>query len=180
MEHVVIPLGERHQPHNFEYANASVRTAAVITDATLIQSLALQLDDGSYWRLTGVAPAVWTESGLKGDQGPPGTSGGIEFPFSWGDASPASVVVAPSGKLVYQVQLHIYTSFDGVSPTLQVGDVGQADRLMSAAQNDPTETGTYSSSPAKIYGSDTSVLLTINPGTGATAGSGLLILFIET
>lgn len=75
MEHVDIPLGERHQPHNFSYANAAARSAAVVTDADLIDSLALQQDDGSYWRLESVAPAVWTESGLRGPQGIQGEPG---------------------------------------------------------------------------------------------------------
>ncbi len=60
MEHRVATLGERHPPHNFEYATAAARLAAVITDATLINGLALQSNDGSYWRLTGVSPAIWS------------------------------------------------------------------------------------------------------------------------
>ena len=182
MEHVEIPAGERHQPHNFEYADAVERLAAVITDSSLENSLALQLDDGSYWRLVSVAPAVWTASGLKGEQGdpgPPGTSGGIEFPFSWGDASPETITTIPSGKLIYEVQVHIQTAFDGASPQLQIGDAGQADRLMQAGQLDPTQEGSYSVSPAKVYGSDTDILLTIDPGGGATAGSGLVVIFVQ-
>lgn len=70
MEHDVIPLGERHGPHNFEYADETARTSAVITDAKWLQSLALQLDDGSYWRLTAVDPAVWVSSLA-------GTAGGV-------------------------------------------------------------------------------------------------------
>ena len=61
MEHDVIPLGERHQPHNFEYADEAERLAAVVTDAKWLQSLALQLDNGSYWRVTGVSPATWEQ-----------------------------------------------------------------------------------------------------------------------
>lgn len=90
MEHVIAPLGERHPPHNFEYANAAARTSATVTDATLVQSLALQLDDGSYWRLTGVSPATWTLSGLKGDKGDDGEDGqdgedGAPGTTSWTD-----------------------------------------------------------------------------------------------
>lgn len=59
MEHVEIPLGERHPPHNFAYADQAEREAAVITSTSLLDSLALQLDDGSYWRLAEVDPAVW-------------------------------------------------------------------------------------------------------------------------
>lgn len=59
MEHIDIPPGERHAAHTFEYENAALRTAAAITDIALVNSLALQLDTGVYWRLTGVSPAVW-------------------------------------------------------------------------------------------------------------------------
>lgn len=59
MEHVGIGLGQIHRPHNWEFADAASRTAAVITSGTLIGLVALQLDDGSYWRLSGVAPVAW-------------------------------------------------------------------------------------------------------------------------
>lgn len=60
MEHIDIPAGEIHVPHNWSYANAAARTAAVITDATLIDRIALQADTNAYYRLTAVSPAVWT------------------------------------------------------------------------------------------------------------------------
>jgi hypothetical protein len=59
MEHIVIPLGERHGPHNWEFADATDRAAAVpITEE--IGCVALQLDTNELWRLTAVSPsAVW-------------------------------------------------------------------------------------------------------------------------
>lgn len=60
MEHIDIPAGEIHVPYNWSYANAAARTADVITDATLLERLALQVDTGAYYRLTGVSPAAWT------------------------------------------------------------------------------------------------------------------------
>ena len=59
MEHDVVPLGERHAPHNFEYADETTRLAATITDSKWVNALALQLDDGSYWRVASVSPATW-------------------------------------------------------------------------------------------------------------------------
>lgn len=61
MEHNVIPAGEIHAPHQWEYADATARTAAVITDAAEIGKWALQLSDGTYWRLTAVSPATWAQ-----------------------------------------------------------------------------------------------------------------------
>lgn len=114
-------------------------------------------------------------------RGPSGVSGGngIEFPFAWGDASPRTVEVAAAAKLVYGVELHVDEPFDGAGAQLQVGDAGDAGRLMAAGQNDPAAAGTYTTAPAHRYGADTTILLTITPGVGATAGTGLLTLFIE-
>lgn len=60
MEHIDIPAGEIHAPHNWQYADATARSAAVITDATLVGKVARQADDNSYWTLTAVSPATWT------------------------------------------------------------------------------------------------------------------------
>ena len=118
----------------------------------------------------------------QGPMGPPGPSGGagIEFPFAWGDASPRTVVLATNGKLVYEVELHISTAFDGTGAALTVGDASDPDRLMTSSQNDPTAVGTYTASPSHRYSEDTDILLTITPGAGSTAGAGLLTLFIES
>lgn len=59
MEHVDIQPGEIHPPHNWEFADATEREAAVITDATLIGRFALQLSPHTLWRLAGVSPASW-------------------------------------------------------------------------------------------------------------------------
>ena len=118
----------------------------------------------------------------QGPPGPPGAngSGGIEFPFAWGDASPRQIFVAVTGKLIYGVQIHISTAFDGVGAALTVGDAVQTDRLMSVYTNDPNTVGTYTSAPSHRYGVATPLLLTINPGAGASAGAGLLTIFAES
>lgn len=59
MEHLDIPLGERHAPHNWEFADATARNSEVITDVTMILKTALQTDDHSVWVLTEVSPAAW-------------------------------------------------------------------------------------------------------------------------
>ena len=60
MEHVAIGVGEIHRPHNWEWADASARASEVVTDSTLINCFGLQLSNNSLWRLSAVAPAVWT------------------------------------------------------------------------------------------------------------------------
>ena len=128
-----------------------------------------------------MSEVIILEVSEQGPPGPPGAngSGGIEFPFAWGDASPRQIVIAAAGKLIYGVQIHIATAFDGVGAALTVGDAGQADRLMSVYQSDPNTVGNYTAAPSYRYGTATPLLLTINPGAGASAGAGLLTLFIE-
>lgn len=58
MEHVNIPLGEIHPPHNWQWADAAARAATVAQDASLIDRVGLQLSDGTLWRLAAVLPAV--------------------------------------------------------------------------------------------------------------------------
>ena len=60
MEHVNIPLGEVHTPHNWQWADATARVAEVVTDVALIDRVGLQVSDGTLWRLVEVVPAaVW-------------------------------------------------------------------------------------------------------------------------
>ena len=119
-----------------------------------------------------------------GEQGPPGTdglngSGPLEFPFAYGDATPAAVTTATAGKLIYGVQVNIKVPFDGTGASLTVGDAGQADRLMAATENDPTIVGAHLTTPVYAYSTGTGVLLGINQGAGATQGSGLLVLHVQ-
>jgi|GEM_PF-5428959 len=96
--------------------------------------------------------------------------------FSFGDASPVNVIIAQVGQLIESVKILILTPFDGVGASLEVGDVGQSDRLLLQNQVNPSVAATYESNPNYTYGSITQIELTINPGTGATQGSGLLVI----
>lgn len=121
------------------------------------------------------------QQGPQGLMGLPGPAGGaaIEVAFSYGDATPVSVTTALAGKLVYGVQIHIHVPFDGSAAALTVGDAGDTDRLMAAADNDPTTVGSYTTTPAYAYGSDTGLTLSITPGAGASQGAGILVLYIQ-
>ncbi len=103
-----------------------------------------------------------------------------QLPFSFGDASPEFIVTVPAGKTVYEVRIDINTPFDGVGAALEVGDTGTPDQLMTAAQNDPSLQGSYISSPAFVYVATTQVKLSITPGAGATQGSGVLVLSMQS
>lgn len=118
---------------------------------------------------------------FAGEQGPPGPPGAadIEVAFSFGDATPAPLTTVPAGKLVYGVELYIKTPFDGAGAALSVGDAGQADRLLSAAENDISTAGGYFSTPAYAYAAPTVISLNITPGAGATQGAGVIVLRIQ-
>jgi hypothetical protein len=71
IEHLDIPLEERHAPHNWEYADATAREAATGFVPEDIGRQALQLDDFSRWTLIDDDPATW-----QSDAAPSGAAGG--------------------------------------------------------------------------------------------------------
>lgn len=62
-EHVDIAAGERHAPHNWEYANQAAREAASGFAAGDVGKLARQTDNNSFWMLTNHSPAAWAWAG---------------------------------------------------------------------------------------------------------------------
>jgi hypothetical protein len=64
-------LGQRHSVENWRYADAAARTAATGFVASDVHKLALQLDDGSYWRLSNHSPVTW--AAVAGGGGGSGT-----------------------------------------------------------------------------------------------------------
>jgi hypothetical protein len=126
-----------------------------------------------------VTTATRGPAGPTGPQGASGTGGAVEVAFSYNDATPAALVTALTDKMVYSVVLFIEVPFDGTGASLTVGDAGDTDRLMTAAENDPTLVGAHESNPAHVYGTDTPLTLSIVAGAGATQGSGIALLYIQ-
>lgn len=121
------------------------------------------------------------EAGPRGPQGPAGSSAtGAQMNFAFGDATPVAVTTAFAGKAVYSVEVVITEPFDGVGAAITVGDSAVANRLMTAAENDPAVVGSHTTAPAWVYGVDTPVLLTITPGAGASQGKGVIIVSVQT
>lgn len=119
--------------------------------------------------------------GTQGPQGPPGNgTGRTEVRFDWGDATPKNLLTVTAGKLIEKVAVYVVEAFDGTSPALTVGDAGDTDRLMTAGQVDPAAAGTYEVRPNHQYGTDTVITLSITPGSGASAGSGLVAIEYES
>jgi hypothetical protein len=65
IEHATLDPGNIHVPHNWAYADAAARAAAVGFIADDVGKLALQSDDGTYWRLTDDSPVTWEQVNYK-------------------------------------------------------------------------------------------------------------------
>lgn len=104
---------------------------------------------------------------------------GMEVSFSFGDASPLSIDVVPTDRAIECVKLFIFTPFDGTGAALTVGDIMDPDGLMTAAQNNPAEAGSYIVAPGVSFDENTELLLTITPGAGAMQGNGLLVITFQ-
>jgi hypothetical protein len=119
-----------------------------------------------------------------------GTSGGGGSPtpaddnehvlaFAFGDASPAVIGSIAANKQILSVQLFITQAFNGSGAALQVGISGTPGDLMATSENAPGTVGEYSVYTLKSYGSVTNLILTITPGSGASAGTGLVVIKYE-
>ncbi|NBC34077.1 MAG: hypothetical protein GVY13_15495 [Alphaproteobacteria bacterium] len=97
-------------------------------------------------------------------------------PFAWGDASPKPLLTVPAGTRVLTVRLIVDSAFDGAGAALAVGDAGEPDRLLAAAENDPSTPGIYAAHPAALYGAETALALTITSGAGTSQGAGAVIV----
>jgi hypothetical protein len=111
------------------------------------------------------APLV-VSIGEAGPTGPVGQPGSAIPPvdFSYGDASPAIVYTLTEDMFLDSVQVVVTTAFNGTGAALSVGKSGQLEAYLAAAQNDPTTTATYETSPDVIIASGTVILLSITRG----------------
>ena len=121
-----------------------------------------------------------TPTGLVWAPAPGSTAAFVEVNFNYGDASPKLITTVPANKLVLMSSIVIKTGLNGVGATLQIGSAGTPGDIMATSDNAPSILSNWTNNPDTVYGSDTPVYLTINNGSGATAGSGLVILQIQT
>lgn len=98
--------------------------------------------------------------------------------FSYGDVTTQTIYQAIAGQRITRVEVVFDTAFN-VTSTLSVGDSGDTQRLMDTGQNNPLIGGAWSSHPFHLYASNTNILLTLNAGSGATQGSGSVIVYYE-
>jgi hypothetical protein len=112
-----------------------------------------------------------------GDAGT-GSSSVIEHPFAWGDASPATVGLPLAGQTVFRSEIVITEAFDGAGAYLKLGDAGNPQRLIAETEVDPAQVAAFETAPAVAFDGQTAVLLTIVPGGAASAGRGVVRLYL--
>lgn len=103
----------------------------------------------------------------------------IEVPFSYGDASPKILAQVPQDKVVLSSSMVILEAFDGVLSELSVGSLAQPDDIMSTTDNVAQIAATWSNTPNTVYSAPTDIYLTINNGSGATQGRGIIVINIQ-
>lgn len=112
--------------------------------------------------------------GPQGEVGPSG-AGLITLDFSYGDATPVLITTMLAGKRVITVKMFIDVAFNGIGANLSVGTMGNPTDLMGTGL-DPSIAVGYNVTPQKSYSVDTEIYLFITPGSGATSGSGSVVL----
>jgi hypothetical protein len=183
---------------NFETQMAAPLDARMLCDtkADLLLATTWEANDGGHYAYVGMLVTVNGDStsannGVYRLTALPYTSAGnwercgssadapaiAEIAFAYGDATPRTIYTTIGTQRVWQVLLSIDTPFNGTAPALTIGDAGDADRLMTATQNDPKTADVYSTQPAYEYSDGTAITLSITPGAGASAGSGKIQLF---
>lgn len=97
----------------------------------------------------------------------------IKVPFSWGDATPKTIVTW-QGR-IWRAEVVIDMPFNAPGE-LRLGDAANLERLIPADYISATESARYQVSLNVDYPTPTPVLLSILASEGTTAGSGFVIL----
>jgi hypothetical protein len=112
--------------------------------------------------------------GEKGEKGGPGGSIAPIY-FTFGDA-PRVVFTADSSGLLLIARVDITMPFDGVGSAIRLGVIGDLDAVMPASMNDPTAVAKYQRTADYRMAIGDQIILTIMPGSLASAGAGTLVL----
>lgn len=157
------------------FADDSVIT--VINDTT---SISIVSTESQLLEVGTVGP-----QGPQGPQGPPGSSSGFvngsaHVEFEWNSVTTLPISVVTGDKVVIKASIIIMQAFNGTAPSLRIGDTGNLSRLVGVSDNNPSAVGEYSVSPQVSYNVDTQINLIINPGSGASQGSGLVVIEVQS
>lgn len=119
--------------------------------------------------------AVQGPPGPPGPPGVPGANAAIDLPFSWGDVSPA--VIATAIGTVVSVSVIITTPFNGVGAQISVGTDADHELFMPVTGNFPDVEARFEANPGEFVSGNVKLFFT--PGSGASAGAGIVYLEIS-
>lgn len=94
----------------------------------------------------------------------------VETQFSYIQAPAYPLVTIPDNGRVLTIRLLIDNEFDAVGAAITIGDDADVDRLMTAAENDPTTVNTYEVNPDQLYAGGSTIIKAYITGTGASQG----------
>jgi hypothetical protein len=100
----------------------------------------------------------------------------VKVNFSFGDSTPKIILTNTALKTVINASIVIETPFNGLGANLSLGDMVLNNKFINTSQNDPTISCEFSTNPNNT--TNTNIILTITPGSGATQGSGFVLLDI--
>lgn len=100
----------------------------------------------------------------------------IKVNFSFGDATPKVIFQNTILKTIVEASIVVLTPFNGVGASLSLGDLVDSSKFIASVQNDPSFACEWHANPNTTTNTD--IILTINPGSAATQGSGFIILEI--
>lgn len=113
---------------------------------------------------------IFLDTGIPG---PPGSSGvSLKGSFSYGDATPQLIGILLAGLYNPDTRIDIKSIFDGVGAQVSIGSMADPNLLFSSSQCNPLEVSSYQVTSAFEVLADTSIYLFIQPGAGATQGTG--------
>ena len=98
------------------------------------------------------------------------------YNFAFGDASPSIIYTAAEDAEVMVASLQIDVPFNGSGATLSLGVTGSPGAMLPTAYIDPAAVGVYESSPRITLLAGQAIILTIVPGSGASAGAGQVVV----
>lgn len=117
--------------------------------------------------------------GPQGPKGDAGLSGGGTLPvlnFAYGDASPRTLLTMGADSEVVSVSLEIEVAFDGDAPQIQLGTTTDPAALMATDQSAPSQVGIYEVAPRVALLAGDAIVLSLNPGVGASQGRGQFVI----
>jgi hypothetical protein len=122
-DHKDLGLAKRHPAHNWEYADSAARLAATGFVAGDVGCQALQLSDGTFWRLTDDSPITWEQVNYKlGTTATTAAAGnhahaGVYQPAD-ADLDTWATKTAPSGTVVGTTDSQTLTNKTLTAPTI--------------------------------------------------------------